>query len=126
MTKKNKFKIRDLSVHKIWFLSSTVDDQSWREELKRDDRRAEYLLKKLRKMIILEIIVKLITITWAFVWTATSLIAWLTRESIWMIIFTTLVATGFWFIVAKSAGSIEVIHVEIKDVKRELRVNGKK
>lgn len=126
MTKKNKFKIRDLSVHKIWFLSSTIDDQSWREELIRDDRRAEYLLRKLRKMIIMEIIVKLIIVTWAFVWTAMSLITWITRESIWITIFSTLMTIGFWFIVAKSAGSIEVIHVEIKDVKRELRVNGKK
>ena len=74
-------------------------------------------------MIIMEIIVKLIIVTWAFVWTATSLIAWITRESIWITIFSTLMTIGFWFIVAKSAGSIEVIHVEIKDVKRELRVN---
>lgn len=126
MTVKKEKETKDRPHRQMLFLSNAIEDQSWREELTKEDKKADFIIWKLKRMKITEIVVKFMAFTWAFIWTGFSLGFLLFKGNWLMMMLTALPAIGFWVILARSAGSVEAINMEIRELKKEMLVKSKK
>lgn len=102
----------------VQFLSSGIFGQQAEEILAAKNEDAGFNIYNLKKMKLNEIIVKTISVTWAIIWSATSLCCLFSEEYKLLMPVTALPAIGFWFILARSAGSVGVINREIKALKK--------
>ena len=104
----------------ILFLYKAVDDMTWSVDVLRKPDRGKYILRRLRMRQITEIVVKFMAFTWAMIWSMMSIICFLTTGVSWMSLLTAVPALAFWVILTKSIGSVTIISMEIKELKKEL------
>ena len=110
----------------ILFLYKAVDDMTWSVDVLRKPDRGKYILRRLRMRQITEIVVKFMAFTWAMIWSMMSIICFLTTGVSWMSLLTAVPALAFWVILTKSIGSVTIISMEIKELKKELLAREKK
>ena len=110
----------------ILFLYKAVDDMTWSVDVLRKPDRGKYILRRLRMRQITEIVVKFMAFTWDMIWTMMSIICFLTTGVSWMSLLTAVPALAFWVILTKSIGSVTIISMEIKELKKELLAREKK
>lgn len=110
----------------ILFLYKTIDDMTWSVDILRKPDRGKYILRRLRMRQIIEIVVKFLAFTWAMLWSMMSIICFLTTGVSWVSLLTAVPALAFWVILTKSIGSVTVISMEIKELKKELLAREKK
>ena len=110
----------------ILFLYKAVDDMTWSVDVLRKPDRGKYILRRLRMRQITEIVVKIMAFTWAMIWSMMSIICFLTTGVSWMSLLTAVPALAFWVILTKSIGSVTIISMEIKELKKELLAREKK
>ena len=103
----------------VQFLSSGGFGPQAEEFISAKNKDTGFAICSLRKMKINEIIVKTISVTWALIWSATSLFCLFSEEYKLLMPVTALPAAGFWFILARSAGSVGVINTEIRELKKK-------
>ena len=103
----------------VQFLSSGVFGPQAEEFISAKNKDTGFAICSLRKMKINEIIVKTISVTWALIWSATSLFCLFSEEYKLLMPVTALPAAGYWFILARSAGSVGVINTEIRELKKK-------
>lgn len=110
----------------ILFLYKAVDDMTWSVDVLRKPDRGKHILRRLRMRQITEIVVKFMAFTWAMIWSMMSIICFLTTGVSWMSLLTAVPALAFWVILTKSIGSVTIISMEIKELKKELLAREKK
>ncbi len=104
----------------ILFLYKTVDDMTWSVDLLRKPDRGKYILRRLRMRQITEIVIKFMSFTWAMLWSMMSITSFLMTGVTWVSLLTAVPALAFWVILTKSIGSVTIISMEIKELKKEL------
>lgn len=104
----------------ILFLYKTVDDMTWSVDLLRKPDRGKYILRRLRMRQITEIVIKFMAFIWAMLWSMMSITCFLMTGVTWVSLLTAVPALAFWVILTKSIGSVTIISMEIKELKKEL------
>lgn len=105
----------------ILFLSGEFDEEAWKSQIKAEDKKAERMLWKLRRIRITEIIVKILAFMWAVIWSVTSMICLFSKGNGLLMLLTALPAVAFWIVIFRSAGSVGVIGMHIRKLKKEMR-----
>lgn len=76
-------------------------------------------LRQLWIMMITEIVVKFVAYSWAVIWSMTSILCLFTDKYKLIAFLAVFPAVGFWVILARAAGSIGAIGLEIKKLKKK-------
>lgn len=105
----------------ILFLSGEFDEEAWKEQVRAENKQAGRLLWRLRRIRITEIIVKILAFIWAVIWSVTSMLCLFSEGHELMMLLTALPAAAFWIVIFRSAGSVGVIGMQIRELKKEMR-----
>lgn len=103
------------------YINDMINEQRIQDEISKKGEEAKKGLWNLRKMKITEIIVKIMSFLWAIIWSITSYICFFSDGHKLLAVCSALLAIGFWVIIMRSAGSVTVLSMEIKAMKKRIK-----
>ncbi len=104
-------------------LSYDLDDYKWKieAEISKREKKVDFAIWKLKRMKIMEIVVKSVAFMWAILWSIICIRCLLSADYKIFALFTAIPAIGFWVLLARAAGSIGLIDTEIEELRKAVQ-----